>query len=183
MVAATVAGGPLLAHADDGTWSVDGSGNWSDPAKWTGGNVATGMNAAADFSTVDLAVDRVVTNDVPGWTIGHLRFADNAVNGTSTRSWTLDGAGKTLVLSTGGAGMPSIANGARSANAGDSTIVSTVLAGTEGLEIRRLASPFNYTRPVNLMLTNTYTGTTTVRSNGWLQLSDDRAAATRMGAE
>jgi hypothetical protein len=161
----------------NGTWKNDSSGNWSDATKWVS-SIATGANAFADFSTVNITDHRTVTNDVSGWTIGHLRFSDTSID-SNTKSWTLEGSGNVLYLSTGGIGTPSIATRPNS-NGGDVANINTILAGSEGLEITNLyqstASYKNY-RPVNLSVANIYTGTTTVKSNAYLQLSHDRALA------
>lgn len=48
---------PLLAQTN-GTWTNATSNSaWSTPSNWSGGLVADGVDAIADFSTLDIAVN------------------------------------------------------------------------------------------------------------------------------
>lgn len=84
-------------QAANGTWNVNASGNWSDPANWTGGVVASGAGFTADFSTINITADNVVTLDAP-FTIGTLSVQDAT---TASNSYLFSGTG-TLTLDNGG---------------------------------------------------------------------------------
>ena len=84
-------------HAQtNGTWSANAAGNWSDTTKWSGGNVASGATAIADFSTLDITGDHIITVDAP-FTIGTLKSQDLT---TLSNSWTFAGTGP-LTLANG----------------------------------------------------------------------------------
>ncbi len=104
----------------NGTWAVDADGNWRDSSNWSGGNVADGAGAAADFSTVNLSADRTVTLD-GAITIGALKFGDSA----GTDNWVIDSTNNnTLTLS---AALPSVVVSQNTAT------LNAPLAGTSGL--------------------------------------------------
>jgi autotransporter-associated beta strand protein len=111
------------ARAANGTWinlvNGDASGPWSAAANWSGGTIADGADSAADFSTLDLTTNSIVTLDTTR-TIGNLIFGDTAPG----NNWLLTGSTLTLQTSSG---TPTI-----TANNGSNT-VSAVLAGTTGL--------------------------------------------------
>lgn len=72
-----------------GVWTNDADGNWSATNNWSGGVVAnggSGVDYSADFSTLDITVDRAVTLD-SNRSIGTLKFGD--VSGS--QNWTLAG--------------------------------------------------------------------------------------------
>ena len=123
LAAFTFAAGSLNAQTD-GTWTANASGNWSNPANWAGGTVASGAGSTADLSTVDITADHVVTLDVPV-TIGTLRLSDN---GTLSNFWTIAGP-QTLTLNNG-ADQP-VFNPLNREN-----LISAPLAGTNGLTKR-----------------------------------------------
>lgn len=168
------------APAADGTWDVNLDGNWSLATNWVGdapANVADGANATADFSTINIGANRIVTLD-SARTIGHIKFGDNSNDGSNTRGWTITDGGNAaniLTLDTDGAGTPSIATGARSSNAGNINYFDVVLAGDEGVNIVPLGGLFTTRRPIVFKRTNTYTGLTTVASGAWLILENDGA--------
>jgi len=136
---------PLSAlHAQtNGTWTTNGPGNWSDSANWSGTAIASGATAIADFSTLDLTGDHLVTIDSP-FTIGTVVSQDAT---TPTHNWTLGGAGP-LTLDNG-ASQPvlNVIN--------QSLAISAPLAGTNG---------FSKTGSGTLDLSGicTYGGTTTL---------------------
>jgi fibronectin-binding autotransporter adhesin len=105
----------------DGTWSVNASGNWFDAGNWNGGTVAGGVGAVANFTTVDITADQVVTVGGPV-TLGRLRLADG---GTLSNFWTFDGAGP-LTLDNGAA-QPILEANNRT------HLLSLPLAGSNGL--------------------------------------------------
>jgi len=111
---------PRHAAGSGGTWTSDASANWSDPARWSGGVVADGIDSVADFSTIDITKNRAVTND-SARTIGGLTFGDV----TGAQTWTLGGLDPlTLDVS---AGVPLITV------LTNSTTISAPLDGSRGL--------------------------------------------------
>jgi autotransporter-associated beta strand protein len=118
-----------LAHAANGTWSVDADGLWSAEANWSGGTVADEVGATANFSTVNITEDRTVSLDSPR-TVGALVFADAS---TPSHGWTLDNnASPTNVLTLEQTtGVPTIT--VNNLGAGKETNISLSLAGTQGL--------------------------------------------------
>jgi fibronectin-binding autotransporter adhesin len=119
---ALVAFSPLSTlHAQtNGTWTTDGPGNWNDGANWSVGAIASGAGAIADFSTLDITGDHLVTLGSP-FTIGTLVSQDAT---TPTHNWTLGGADP-LTLDNG-ASQPvlNVVN--------QSLAISAPLAGTNG---------------------------------------------------
>jgi fibronectin-binding autotransporter adhesin len=119
-------GGALNVRAQSGTWTTAGAGNWGDTANWNFGigPIADGSGNTADFSTIDLTANVVVTLDTPR-TIGNLIFGDTVTN--TAFGWTLGGSPLTLA----GGTVPTI-----TVNTLGGTAVTTftnVLAGTAGL--------------------------------------------------
>src|SRR4051812_47757977 len=73
----------------NGTWTNTYSGGlWSNSANWSGGAVADGADATADFSTLDIAADYTVHLD-SSRTIGNLIFGDTS----PSNNWTVDNNG------------------------------------------------------------------------------------------
>lgn len=109
-------------HAQtNGTWNANGPGNWSDTTKWTGGAVASGASATADFATLNITGDHVINIDAP-YTIGTLKSDDLT---TLSNSWTFSGTGP-LTLNNG-ASQPVLNIVSRTPT------ISVPLAGTNGL--------------------------------------------------
>ncbi|MBN8458675.1 MAG: autotransporter-associated beta strand repeat-containing protein [Verrucomicrobia bacterium] len=79
-----------------GTWITNGPGNWSNTANWSGGTVAGGAGATADFSTLNITADNTVTLDT-AVTLGTLSVQDAT---TASNSWTFAGT-NTLTLDNG----------------------------------------------------------------------------------
>ena len=77
-----------------GVWEADASTAWSDTSEWQGGTIADGVDNMADFSTIGLTAERIVTLDTSR-TVGALKFSD--VN--NSYDWTIAGA-NSLALST-----------------------------------------------------------------------------------
>ncbi len=76
------------------TWtnlvSGNASGTWGTPANWSNG-IPDGVDAVADFSTLNITADAFVNNDAPH-TVGQLRFGDTS----PSHNWTLTNAALTL---------------------------------------------------------------------------------------
>ena len=84
---AVLAVGMLAGKTDaaNGVWiSTTDQSLWSTPGNWTGGTIADGAGALADFSTVDITSGITVNLDTPR-TIGQLKFQDT----NNTNAWTL----------------------------------------------------------------------------------------------
>jgi len=134
------AAGPA-AFAQNGSWSADADGNWSDSTKWSGATVADGVDFTASF-TNDITAPRTVTLDTPR-TIGNLTFSDNGANGSP---WVLAGP-NTLTLD--------VTSGKPTITATTDTTISTILAGSDGLTKAGSGTLFLANTA------NTYTGVTT----------------------
>lgn len=107
----------------NGIWLADVDGEWSDPARWSGGLPANGAGFSADFSTLDITADRVVTLDLPR-ALGTARFGDT----TGTQSWTLGATGDgVLLLDSGSTSVPTV-----TVNQNTATLAAP-LQGTLGL--------------------------------------------------
>jgi autotransporter-associated beta strand protein len=82
-------------QADNGTWTNPVTGGlWGDPANWLNGVISDGVDASANFNTLDLTANNTVTFDAPH-TLGFLNFADTTPN----FNWTLT-SGNILTLQT-----------------------------------------------------------------------------------
>ncbi len=108
-------------HAANGTWNTNGPGNWSDTTKWTGGVVASGASTTADFSTIDITGDHVITVDQP-FTVGTLKVGDIT---TLSNSYTFAGAGPLILDNGGSQPVLNIVN--------RTPTLSTPLSGTNGI--------------------------------------------------
>ena len=73
----------IMCDCGSGTWIDNSSGYWHDETKWLGNFPAHGIGKTADFSTVDISVNRTVRAATSDQTVGALAFAD--VSGT--RCW------------------------------------------------------------------------------------------------
>ena len=143
----------IAAPTGSGVWTNLLGGSWATGGNWDGGLIAGGTDAAADFSTLNLAANRTVTLD-GSRTIGSLITDD--LNPSAQHNWTINaGSAGTLTLATS-SGTPNIA--VKSAT----NTISAVVAGTQG---------FTKTGPGCLILTgsSTFTGTATV-SAGTLEV-------------
>ena len=139
------------AHAANGTWITDASSTWGTAANWLGGIIADGVDAIADFSTINITAARTVTLNTSR-TIGTLIFGDT----TPSHDWTLAASGGSILTLGVTSGTPTVQVNNRMVT------VSLVLAGTQGL---------NKTGTGTLLLSgaNTYSGDTTI-SAGVLRL-------------
>jgi autotransporter-associated beta strand protein len=115
---------PLLAQTN-GTWTNAASNSaWSTTTNWSGGLVADGVDAIADFSTLDIAANRTV-NLGASRSIGTLIFGDAT---TASNNWALaNGSGGpwTLTLATSsGAPVIQVVN--------QTATITALLGGTQG---------------------------------------------------
>jgi len=131
------------ARAATSTWTNPAGGSWTNAANWSGGVIADGAGNRANFNTITLPADSVVTLNGPR-TIGSLIFDDQ---NSTKHNWTLNPGGANALTLAGAA--PTILVGSATST------ISAVLAGTAGLTktgAGRLA----------LGAANTYTGTTAI---------------------
>lgn len=146
---AALALGAGSLHAVDGTWNVNVSGDWSNSANWSGGTIAGGSGAIANFNALTGVVQTV--NLDSDQTVGRLNF-------TSSSNVLSSGNGSVLTLA--GGSTPVI----------DGTVaISASIAGTQGLTFNP-----GGTRYLSLSGNNTYTGVTTL-SNGQIFVMSDNA--------
>ena len=143
-----------------GTWTGTTSGGlWSNAGNWSGGIVADGTDATADFSTLNITADNTVHLDTPR-AIGFLRFGDT----TPSNNWTLDNNGNSLdtltLASSSGGPLIQVKN--------QTATISAILTGSQGF--------FTTSGTGTLTLTgaNTLSGPTYVEG-GFLQLSNGLA--------
>jgi autotransporter-associated beta strand protein len=103
-------------------WTNASGGSWSNGANWSGSVVASGTDAFAIFSTLNLGSNATVTLDGPV-TVGNLLFADS----TPSNNWFLNaGSGGSLTLSVS-SGTPLISAHNQTATIGAG------IAGNQGL--------------------------------------------------
>ncbi len=89
----------------NGTWLADADGAWDTLANWSSSFPANGVGASANFSTLDITADRVVTLDRTR-ALGALSFGD----ASGAQNWTLSAvAGSSLILDTGTTASPTVA--------------------------------------------------------------------------
>ena len=134
---------PHAAQAGNGVWTNLSGGSWTNVLNWSAGTVADGASATADFSTLSIPTNAVVTLD-GGRTIGSVIFDDKS---TLKHAWSVT-TGATGILTLAG-GTPAITCNNTSNN------ISAVIAGSGGL-----------TKAGNgilaLLGANTYSGGTTL---------------------
>ncbi len=137
----------IASHALAATWTnATSAGAWSKPANWASGIIPSGIDATADFSTLNLLADNTVHLDA-SFTVGTLLFGDT----TPSNNWILDNnANATNTLSlTVSAGSPvvNVVN--------QSATIAAIIAGSQG---------FNKTGAGKLILSapDTFTGISNV---------------------
>ncbi|MBN8456414.1 MAG: tandem-95 repeat protein [Verrucomicrobia bacterium] len=150
-----------------GVWTNASGGSWPATGNWSGGTVAGGTDAVADFGTLNLSANRTVTLD-GARTLGTMILDD--LNATAKHRWTINtGSGGPLTLTVTG-GTPNL-------SAKTETTIGAVVAGTQG---------FNKMGTGLLTLTGTSTFTGAVRvSQGTLEVqkkSGDVAYSVAQGA-
>jgi fibronectin-binding autotransporter adhesin len=140
-----------IVRAASGTWTNAVTGGlWSATGNWSGGTVANGTDANADFSTLNIAADNTVHLDTAR-TIGNLLFGDT----TPSNNWILDNNSIPMNVLTLGvsSGTPTITVSNQSA------AINTVLAGTQGFQKNGAG-----TLTLSGSSANSYSGTTTVNA-------------------
>jgi hypothetical protein len=94
------------------TWTLNNSGNWSNPAAWLDEIIADGVGSTADFSAININGTRTVTIDTTPRTVGLLTIGD--IDGTHNYIIAASG-GASLTFDNGGLGAQLIqTNGANS---------------------------------------------------------------------
>ncbi len=139
--------GAVMSHAASGTWTNPAGGVYSAPGNWSGGTVADGVGATADFSTIDPSSPATVTVDA-SHNLGALLFGD--VAGVNLDNWTLAPGGGVLNLAVS-SGSPTITVNNNTGNSNTATI-NVPLTGGAGLTkagngTLLLGAPNNYTGP------------------------------------
>jgi fibronectin-binding autotransporter adhesin len=146
------------AGGQSGTWTNLLGGSWQTADNWNGGVIASGTDAAADFSTLDLAANGAITLD-GNVTVGSLLFSDTAA---AHFNWTLDPGTPAGILTL------DVSAGAPVINVTTATTtIAAQIAGTDGLTKQGRGT-------LALTVSNTYSGVTTVAS-GILQVNNDHA--------
>lgn len=129
-----------------GVWTNTAGGSWITTTNWSGSTLASGTDAAADFSTLNLSADRTVSLN-GARTVGALVFDD--LNATK-HTWTLaTGSAGPITLATS-TGTPDIA-------VKTPTIISAVVAGNQGIDKTGSGT-------LTLTGTSTFTGTAQVNA-------------------
>lgn len=115
------------AIAADGTWNVDGAGNWTSGVgtNWLNGIAAEGADFTAYFNAVNITGNRVVTLTAPVTpiTIGNLAFGDAT---TASHDWTLNSSGGAVLTLQTTTGTPTITVDNRTAT------ISAALSSSQG---------------------------------------------------
>lgn len=133
IVCASLCASASIQAQTNGTWISTASGNWSTTSNWadanadTVGDVADGVGATADFSTLDLpAAFTTVTLD-SSRSIGAMTFGDT--NTATAGSWGVSGATPNVLTLAASSGKPTItASVTTNINAG------FILGGTNGFK-------------------------------------------------
>lgn len=113
---------PAGLWAADGSWSLEGNGDWNDPDNWAAG-VASGAGFTATFDATPFSpqTGKVVTL-TEDLTIGNITAKIGA-----TGTWNIQGSG-VLTLSSGGTDQPVI----NVSGGTDPLRITAVIAGTNG---------------------------------------------------
>jgi len=87
-----------------GTWIADASSTWNTANNWSGNVIATGAGQTANFSTINITGNRVVTLN-SSRSIGTMRFSDTS----GSQTWTLAAGGDNqLTLDTASIASPAL---------------------------------------------------------------------------
>ena len=148
---------PVTSPAPSGTWNVNAARPWSGTTNWVSSIVADGAGFTANFNTVDLSANRIVTLD-SSRTIGSMNFADKSGNSL----YTLSTANASFLTLDNGASKPVIS----SVQPNPGHAVNVVLAGNNGFR-----GPHAQNGVLSLGAANTYTGDTEI-SRGFLLINN-----------
>ncbi len=157
-VAAAVLCLSFRAGGQSGTWTNLLGGSWQTGDNWNGGVIASGTDATADFSTLDLAANGAITLD-GNVTVGSLLFSDTAA---AHYNWTVNPgtpAGSLTLDVSAGAPIVNVIT--------QTTTIAASIAGTDGLTKQGRGI-------LALTVSNSYSGTTRIES-GTLQAYHDYA--------
>jgi Divergent InlB B-repeat domain/PA14 domain len=113
----------LSAPAGSGIWTNLSGGSWVTSGNWSGGVMADGTDAAADFSTLNLSTSPTVSLN-GARTIGMLKFDDQ--NPSTKHNWTLAAGSAGPVTLATSSDQPVILVGSAT------NIISAVVAGSQG---------------------------------------------------
>jgi fibronectin-binding autotransporter adhesin len=146
------------------TWITNGDGFWSnlsgDELNWQNTVIAGGIGGVADFSTLALAQNTVVTLD-GSRSIGSMIFGD--ASAVPAFDWSIVPINNSTISLATNSGTPSITINNRT------TTISAILTGNQGLAKAGAGT-------LNLTGVSTYTGTTTVNA-GTLNLNSSTLAS------
>jgi fibronectin-binding autotransporter adhesin len=156
-----------------GTWTSATGGTWGNSGNWSGGAIASGTGAAADFSTLNITGTQTVALNA-AYTLGSLSFGDTTTS--SAGSWVISNGGSaanTLTLAASGTPTITVAN----MGSGSATIGAN-LTGSQGF----ILNASNTVNPGTLVLSgsSSVSGNIVVNSGGLL-LANTSAAAYQSG--
>jgi len=109
-------------------WINPAGGGWDTAINWQDGVIASGSPVIADFSTLDITADPIVSLG-SARTVGSLTFGDT--NTGSASGWTLDNGGTAANTLTLGGATPTITVSALGAQ--KSATISAIIDGTAGV--------------------------------------------------
>lgn len=156
---------PTHAFAQtSGTWTSTTGGTWGDSANWSGGAIAGGTGAVANFATLDITGVQTVTLNAPV-TTGTILFGDTTLSAAT--GWTLTSSTLTLAVASGAPTISVTGLDNQTVFNQRAATISSVIAGSNGL---------NKSGSSALVLSgvNTYSGNTTV-NGGFLVLNNTSA--------
>lgn len=126
-------GSSLLAasslHAASGTWITDGSSTWSTGGNWSGGTIADGTDANANFilNITGNNLTKTVTLD-SSRNIGNITKTDTVISNTAL---VIDASGGSILTLATSSGTPTITN--TDAGGASRLDISAQLSSTQGL--------------------------------------------------
>jgi autotransporter-associated beta strand protein len=192
MISAVVATVSLSAASiakaqTDGTFSNTAGGSWADSANWTGGAIAGGAGATANFTTIDIPASTTRTVDLNGTrTIGTLNLADSNV--TTAGTWAFgtgtDTTSQLIFSNTSGPGVVNV--GAIAGNAaaglanGQTVTMNAPVVAPNGLSINVGNSGTSLSRIANLTFgasAHSLTGAVSITGAGTVNFGTNSPAA------
>jgi len=117
----------VSTNAVDGVWTQTATGiqAWTNTANWSGGVVATNIDAVANFATINVPSGQTVTNHV-GRTVGTLIVGDTS----GSDGYTFAGSPLTLAVSSGNGGI--VASNSTQSSTFNSAVLSSNLIEKSG---------------------------------------------------